>query len=150
MVVKSLLISGNLPENGITFCYKPQSCQKPGFPRMTSLYAAEHQSVCSAGCPRVKEKIRSGKAGKSRAEDEVWEGRKVSWWRCGMYRPVFQEHRLDTTQVRGCWHQRGGSLVLWALPSAAWGKKSSASSLEGSSVTCLLSSQRGAKCLPAP
>lgn len=66
MVVKSLLISGNLPENGITFCYKPQSCQKPGFPRMTSLYAAEHQSVCSAGCPRVKQKMRSGKAGKSR------------------------------------------------------------------------------------
>lgn len=54
MVVKSLLISGNLPENGITFCYKPQSYQKPGFPRMTSSYAAEHQSVCSAGCPVVK------------------------------------------------------------------------------------------------
>lgn len=36
-----------------------------------------------------------------------------------MYRAVFQEHRLDATQVRGCWHQQGGSLVLWALPSAA-------------------------------
>lgn len=33
---------------------------------------------------------------------------------------------------------------------SCFGKKSSASSLEGSSVTCLLSSQRGAKCLPAP
>lgn len=70
MVVKSLLISGNLPEYGITFCYKPQPCQKPGFPRMNSLCAAEHQRACSAGCQRVKQQTRAGKAAKPRGGGE--------------------------------------------------------------------------------
>ena len=73
MVVKPLLISGNLPEDGITFCCKPQSCQKPGFPRMTSLCAAEQQSACSAGCQGAEREGRSGRAGDPRAE--VWGAR---------------------------------------------------------------------------
>lgn len=86
MVVKSLLISGNLPENGITFCYKPQSRQKPGFPRMSSLCAAEHQSACSAGCQGVKQKTRSGKARKPRGGGAGWtepSSRSAGWTRPG-------------------------------------------------------------------
>ena len=143
MVVKSLLISGNLPENGITFCYKPQSCQKPGFPRMTSLCAAEHQRACSAGCQRVKQKTRSGKAGKPRGGGAGCTELSSRSTRRGA-------SRLDTTGMRGCWHQQEGSLVLWALPSAAWGEKSSPSGLEGSPFACWLSSQRGAQRFPTP
>lgn len=128
MVVKSLLINGNLPESGITFCYKPQPCQKPGFPRMNSLCAAEHQRACSAGCQRVKQQTRAGKAAKPRGGGAGGTEELAS-------------------RAQGCRPQRGRSWGWWALPSAARGNKSSPSGLEGSSVLPL---PRGAQRFPTP
>lgn len=56
MAVKALLISGNLPENRITFCYKLQSCRKPGFPRTAPL--------CVAAGARVQWAAKEGRQGK--------------------------------------------------------------------------------------
>lgn len=135
MVVKSLLISGNLPENGITFCYKPHPCQKPGFPRMTSLCAAEHQSACSAGCQRVKQKTRSGKAGKPRGGGAG--GTELSCRSRGWTR-------------RGCGAAGASGDSRWSVGSAfsCLGQRVSLG-LGGLIFCCLLSFGRGAQCFPA-
>lgn len=82
MAIKALLISGNLPENRITFCYKLQSHRKPGFPRTAPLCVAARRSACSMGCQG---------AGLGRQESLV-----VA---CKMHRAIFQEHRLDVAGV---------------------------------------------------
>lgn len=90
MAVKALLISGNLPENRITFCYKLQSCRKPGFPRTAPLCVAARRSACSVGCQG---------AGLGRQESLVVV--------CMMHRAIFQEH----------WMNMAGVTLVGSLPS---------------------------------
>lgn len=78
MAVKALLISGNLPENRITFCYKLQSCRKPGFPRTAPL--------CVAAGARVQWAAKEGR------QESLVVG-------CMMHRAIFQEQWLDMAGV---------------------------------------------------